>query len=278
MNKRLSWALSTVIGVLAAGLGVAAPAQAMVRATPDTVRTAVGSFWAQFGSGRPFFICSGTFVSETVFVTASHCVDYIVRYGGNASVSLADAFPADGSPPADLVPAEAHLNPRYKESNGTDLYQFDVSVLTVAAMPQHEGQVTPASLPGARLLDGLKASGGLRGAVFTVAGYGTESMVVDPVGPGTSPTSFPDTGLRQSGLLGFGALGASVLHENQRANAGYAGAGYGDSGGPSFLGTSNTIVGVTSTGDIPCYATNTAYRLDTAEARDFLGQFVALPQ
>ena len=273
MTKHLGRRLALAVSICAATLGTATPSHAMVRATPDTDRKAVGSFWAQFGDSDPFFICTGTFVSPTVFVTASHCVSYIVRNGGQALISLADAFPADGSAPSDLMPAAAHLNPRYKTSNGTDLYQFDVSVLVVAAPVA----VDYAQLPPAGLLDQLQSAGTLRGSKFTVAGYGSSSMVVDPTSGHGSPISFPDTGLRQSGLLGFSALSRSVLHENQRANAGFAGAGYGDSGGPSFLGDSNVIVGVTSTGDIPCYATNTAYRLDTAEARAFLSGWVSLP-
>ncbi|MGH9893954.1 MAG: hypothetical protein ACREA0_18635 [bacterium] len=60
---------------------------------------------------------------------------------------------------------------------------------------------------------------------------------------------------------------------------GNAGTCFGDSGGPHLLGgvSSNRIVSVTITGDRWCKATDTTYRLDTASARDFLGDFVALP-
>jgi hypothetical protein len=37
------------------------------------------------------------------------------------------------------------------------------------------------------------------------------------------------------------------------------------------------LASTTITGDAPCYATNVTYRLDTASARGFLDQFVALP-
>jgi len=52
---------------------------------------------------------------------------------------------------------------------------------------------------------------------------------------------------------------------------------FGDSGGPNFLGSTNTIAATTITGDAVCRATNVDYRLDTASARSFLQQFVTLP-
>ncbi len=275
MRKPLIRSLLIAAGVLAGTIGFATPTNAMVRATPDFQNVAVGSFWASFNGGTPFFICTGTLVSSQYFVTASHCVDYIVQYGGEAYVSFEQKFPTTGAP-KDLIHAKSILNPQYKHANGTDLYQFDVSLLRL-----DKSSKVPSSkygrLPTLGLLDQMKAAGSLQQQTFTLSGYGTESMVVDPTSGAGYPISFPDTGERLTGTLGFSALSSSVLHEDQRANAGFAGAGYGDSGGPSFLAGTNTIVGVTSTGDIPCYATNTAYRLDTKEARDFLQTYVTVP-
>jgi hypothetical protein len=55
------------------------------------------------------------------------------------------------------------------------------------------------------------------------------------------------------------------------------GGGYGDSGGPNFLAGTNIEAATTITGDAICRSVNTAYRLDTTSARDFLGQYVTLP-
>jgi hypothetical protein len=61
----------------------------------------------------------------------------------------------------------------------------------------------------------------------------------------------------------------------------WCGTCYGDSGGPHFVGAgaseTNMVVSVTVTGDAWCRATDKTYRLDTASARDFLGDFVVLP-
>ena len=58
-----------------------------------------------------------------------------------------------------------------------------------------------------------------------------------------------------------------------------SGACYGDSGRPNFVDIDGTLVlaGITSWGDILCYATPIAYRTDTASARAFLADFVDLP-
>jgi hypothetical protein len=60
-------------------------------------------------------------------------------------------------------------------------------------------------------------------------------------------------------------------------STGDGGTCYGDSGGPNFLGSSNTLAATTITGDAICRSTNVVYRLDTAAARAFLGGYVTLP-
>ena len=266
----------------ALGLGIAAsavlagtvPAQAMVNGTPDSTHTAVGSMWVSFPGQGTFFFCSGTLISPTVFVTASHCMAGLPS-DAQVYVSMEQVWP--GGVADDLRPATAHLNPLHKSSNGTDLYNNDVSVLTLA---QPVTGVAYAQLPTLGLLDQLQAAGTLRDQTFTVVGYGTGAKTVTTgkaAGGGNAGPTFTDTNQREMATLGFNALNPEVLREDQKASFGFGGAGYGDSGGPTFLGTSSTILGVTSTGDIPCYSTNTAYRLDTAVARAFLGQFVTLP-
>jgi Trypsin len=268
---------------VALGMGVAAavltagtvPAQAMVNGTPDSTHTAVGSMWVSFPGSGTFFFCSGTLLSPTVFVTASHCMAGLPS-DAQVFVSMEQVWP--GGVADDLMPATAHLNPLHKSSNGTDLYNNDVSVLTLDS--PFQGAVAYAQLPTLNLLDQMQAAGTLRDQTFTVVGYGTGAKTVTTgkvAGGGNAGPTFSDTNQREMATLGFHALNPEVLREDQKAAFGFGGAGYGDSGGPTFLGTSRTILGVTSTGDIPCYSTNTAARLDTAAARAYLSQFVPVP-
>jgi hypothetical protein len=60
-------------------------------------------------------------------------------------------------------------------------------------------------------------------------------------------------------------------------STGNGGTCYGDSGGPHFLGDSDTVVSLTVTGDAWCRATDVTYRLDTESARAYLSEFVDLP-
>ena len=76
-------------------------------------------------------------------------------------------------------------------------------------------------------------------------------------------------------------LNPSWLRISMNPSHGDGGTCYGDSGGPNFLGAdateTNIVAGTTITGDTPCRSTNVDYRMDTPNARAFLGQFVTLP-
>jgi hypothetical protein len=73
----------------------------------------------------------------------------------------------------------------------------------------------------------------------------------------------------------------SISGEFIKLHSNAGGTCFGDSGGPNFLGAgsseTNIVAATTITGDSMCRATNVDYRLDTAAARSFLGQYVALP-
>jgi hypothetical protein len=85
--------------------------------------------------------------------------------------------------------------------------------------------------------------------------------------------------MRQQVTGSFDSLNNAWLRLSQNPSTGDGGTCYGDSGGPNFLGdvTSDLLVATTITGDSVCRATNVDYRLDTTDARSFLGQFVDLP-
>lgn len=62
------------------------------------------------------------------------------------------------------------------------------------------------------------------------------------------------------------------------AATGEGGDCYGDSGGPKFIdGDRTTIYATVTTGDMNCRATTWDWRLDTPEARAFLGRYIPLP-
>ena len=67
------------------------------------------------------------------------------------------------------------------------------------------------------------------------------------------------------------------LKDQQFVTVGYGTLRDDKTGGPHFLGDSDTIVSLTVTGDAWCRATDVTYRLDTDSARSYLARFVTLP-
>jgi hypothetical protein len=111
---------------------------------------------------------------------------------------------------------------------------------------------------------------------LTPVGYGDRTVTN---GPGGKTYGDVDTRYFATGTLN--SVTPSWLHLSGNPSHGDGGTCYGDSGGPNFLGADSTetniIAAITITGDAVCRATNVDYRLDTASARSFLGQYVPLP-
>ena len=260
MRKRLTLIVAAMAATI---LATAAPADAITYGVPDgSAHPEVGALIADHAySDGTWAYCSGTLVSPTVFVTAAHCGD---PGQTTARVSFSSHY-QDGDK---VYTGHYVADPRYGGA------QSDPHDLAVVVFAKAISGITPARLPSAGLLDELKASGALKTAVFTAAGYG--SYAPQPA-PGGYTYLYDDTRQQVSGS--FDSLNNAWLRLSQNPSTGDGGTCYGDSGGPNFLGdaTSNLLVATTITGDSVCRSTNVDYRLDTTDARSFLGQFVALP-
>jgi Trypsin len=225
-----------------------------------------------------FPICSGSLISPTVFLTASHCTAFfegvLAPAGFTAFVSFDGSIPfgALTSASTSLIPVtQVFTNPAFNQRQSDP---GDIAVLIVDAADT--AGITPASLPPAGLLDQLAEQKQLRDAVFTVAGYGVQNRVV-----GGGPPFFQDRNPvpRMFAFSSFNALNKAWLRLSQNVATGDGGACFGDSGGPNFFTHDGTplVAAITITGDAVCRATNVVYRLDTESAREFLAPFVTLP-
>jgi Trypsin len=217
--------------------------------------------------GEKFGICSGTLISPYVFLTAGHCTDFLPSLGiTQVWVSFDSEFDAAT---ATLHAGVYHTHPGF----GHDFAHFND--LAVIVFSQVIEGIAPASLPTAGLFDQMGPQG-LRDQQFTAVGYGVTEPSV-----GGGPPTFSGFGIRRAATSSFNALNKEWLRLSQNNATGDSGTCFGDSGGPNFLGAgdseTNIIAAITSTGDAMCRATNVVYRLDTPSAREFLGQFVALP-
>jgi len=249
-----------VVAAVAAAL-IAVPAGAVTtNGFPDNGQHPnVGAILVPRSSGTGYAeVCSGTLVAPTIFLTASHCTSFLESLGRPSYVTF-DETDVENSP-SGLIPATPRTNPAYKSGVRDDV---SVMVLSTAATG-----IRPAQLPPLGYLDSLPLN---QQTKFTVVGYGTSEKVVIK---GQNGPQFPFTGDRGYGIGSFNSLTPEWLKTSQNAAHGDSGACYGDSGGPTFLGSApddgNVVLAVTSTGDTPCYSTNVASRTDTPSARAFL--------
>lgn len=243
--------------VVIATLIFTTPALAITYGQPDgDLHPNVGALVGTF-DGQTYPYCSGTLISPTVFLTAAHC-DI-----GTPDVEV--TFDSVYSAQAKLYHGTYYGDPLYTQS------QNDPHDIAVVVFDKPIKNLTPAGLPVAGQFDKVN-----KDQQFTAVGYGGQEPVNQPGGP---YIAYLD--IREYSVSTFNAVGPGYLRLSQNPATGNGGTCYGDSGGPNFLGAGETetgaIAGITITGDTFCKATNVIYRLDTASARDFLGQFVALP-
>jgi hypothetical protein len=213
-----------------------------------------------------FVFCSGTLIAPDVFLTAAHCTAAIEQFGFDfRGVTFDSVF----DPATSVVyPGTPHAHPDFPGPSS------DVKDIAVVVLDEEVTGIRPALLPRAGLLDRLANDDGLKGQRFTAVGYGATERTHEP---GSGAPVFGEGGTRMYSVSTFAALNKTFLRLSQNPSTGDAGACYGDSGGPNFLGNSRVIASITITGDFPCRATNVTYRLDTRSARAFLGRFVTLP-
>jgi len=288
---RVTRALTVAGAAAALALAATLPAAAInsYNATPAPERTEVGALVATWDNdGNPAtpdrvdWVCSGTMVDADTFVTAAHCttdwpdnVRFYVSLLQDVQSALDAAVAAHPGDPAAVAAAVgvqgvAHTHPDYP---GPSSDRHDLSVVQVPANQMRaRWTFTPATLPTANQLGSLGPQG-LNSTAFVVAGYGTQEAVREPGGQ-----VHPGGGVRMKAPLTFDALNDAWVRLAMTQAQGNGGACYGDSGGPNFamIGGVRVLAATTITGDVPCYATNVAYRLDTPGARAFLAQFTTL--
>lgn len=229
----------------------------------------------------PTHRCSGSLISETVFVTAGHCTFDTV--GGRVYFQEdVDQFHPDGGTgeypfpgPNSVEMASTHTHPEFENDA---FFLFDVGVVILG-----EGGFDPgffAQLPPQGVVDTLGRGRNNPDATITAVGYGLQEIVLNPV---FGPVKLQDDLDRlkadlmivdTQGVAGIGSLNpdqAFVL-SGDAANGGTC---FGDSGGPSLIFGTHTIVGVTSFGlNGNCAGIGGAYRIDQPDDLTFITGFL----
>jgi secreted trypsin-like serine protease len=257
---------SFVLAVVAMLLATVAPAAAIVYGEVDNEQHPnVGAYVIRL-DGVFRRICSGTLIDSDTFLTAAHCVAGADGLGVPRDETFV-TFDETVSQNSNFREGTAIPDPRFGSGGFSD--SNDVAVIELDAPV---GNITPAELPTAGLLDELKSD--LNSHTFTAVGYGALRETRK-----TGPQGILPTLTRHKALQSFQSLTNAWLTLSMNEATGNGGTCFGDSGGPHFLGgfDSNLIVSLTVTGDTVCKSTDKTYRIDTPPAREFLEEFVALP-
>lgn len=257
---------------LLASLVLTAVVQAITFGENDNGRHPfVGALVAEV-DGDKLQLCSGTLVSPTVFVTASHCLVGLEQFGvTNVQVTFDEIIDsnADGLVDAGVTlhDGTSHAHPEFG-SNGSDAHDVGVFAIDSPGV----AMASYGQLPSAGLLGTIDK----KSTRFTTVGYG---IVRDDKTGGNK--SFELGTRRKLATQEMLSLTKPWATFSMNPSTGSGGTCFGDSGGPHFLGAgaseTRVVLSVTVTGDRWCRATDRTYRLDTPSARSFLDDFVTLP-
>jgi hypothetical protein len=228
----------------------------------------VGLMVAQDEDGNPLWRCSGTLLSDTVFLTAGHCTEAPaahVEIWFDADVQ--SGIPANGYPFDGDVGGTPHTHPDY-DPNAFFFRDLGVVVLD-ESFPSPNGEY--GELPGLDQFDAFKTRRGLQNVTFTAVGYGLQqSSPVFVVAERVRMVSHPK--LNQINVPGFTGDFSLLLSNNAHTG----GTCFGDSGGPNFLGDSNVVAGVTSFGlNGNCAGTGGVFRMDRSWSLNFVNGFLS---
>jgi secreted trypsin-like serine protease len=253
--------LLIAVGAVCSAAALAPSAGAVTNGTPD------GSTHPYVGiadSGDVF--CSGTLLSPRVFLTAGHCTaafsasqqPTFVTFDANAG---RDSVYITGTPYTE--PGFFNVPPQHVGVPASVGHDLGVIVLD-----------RPVELPSYGQLPAPGALTGANGTPMTVVGYGAQDWV--PAPGGRIPVfTFTRTAAQVQLINDTNAIGDEFVRLSTNPGDGKGGIGPGDSGGPAFVDGGTTIGAIGSHVSSPA-GSGTAYfsRLDTADARAFIGPFL----
>lgn len=216
------------------------------------------------GAFGPLWRCSGTLLSARLFLTAGHCTEAPaehVEIWFDADVE--SGIPRNGYPFKGDASGTPYTHPQY-DPNRFFLHDLGAVVLDKPVKMKRYG-----ALPALNANNAYRAANPGSSATYTAVGYGLQESF-------PTAASWKENNVRvrmvakpylvqiDSGIVGD----FSLLLSN---NAHSGGTCFGDSGGPNFIGSSNTLGGVTSFGlNGNCAGTGGVYRVDRADDLDWL--------
>lgn len=265
MKKMLTAAAVATAGLL----GALAPASAITRGgVPDgDAHPYVGLMVAQDADGNPLWRCTGTLVSETLFVTAGHCTESPAAHVEIWFQSdLESGIPGNGYPFDGQASGTPFTHPDYDPDA---FFLVDLGAVVLDAPHTPEGGEFGA-LPTVGLVDTLEKGRSAPGV--TTVGYGLQRAE-----RGIHPAEADRVRYRADlmiantkGAYGTGST-AGLWSMKLSGDAKHGGTCFGDSGGPTFVHGTNVVVAVTSFGvNARCAGGGGVYRIDSPFALEWL--------
>lgn len=220
----------TIATIAAVLLAATAPVMTITNGRPDGNGHPYVGIALQPAPGGGYFVCSGSFISPTRFLTASHCFDPTV--GVLVSPS--------NQQPLGVVPGVVHNNPDWCLGCGTGLQGFDTDDVAVVVLDRAINLPEYAELPEAGFVDTLPMK-----TSVDIVGYGVQGFVRGggtPEGIFTATRFFAPSQLVQSNNRASGEFIKLTANPSQ----GTGGICFGDSGGPDILHGTNIVLAVNS--------------------------------
>lgn len=234
-----------LVGLIAIGVG-AAPAQAVTNGTHDTAHSMVGVLAADL-PGDPAglqYVCSGTLIAPTAFLTAGHCV---LDLGGVDASWVAVTFDDQITPEWDAFPPHVSaaswqpvgsyvFHPAYRQ-NAIDAYN-DVGIVRLAEPVTSVGTAHVADEAG------YLAGAVVKNERFAFVGYGVNAVLNRFWF--TGPPNAVWDGFRTLAWATYGALTPYFLRlqTNAAVDPTLGTPGPGDSGAPVFANVDGQDVAV----------------------------------
>jgi hypothetical protein len=229
----------------------------------------VGLMVALDADGNPLGRCSGTLLSDTIFLTAGHCTEApAARVEIWFQADVESGIPENGYPFVGQVGGTPHTHPRYDPDA---FFLFDLGVVVLdEPFPSPNGEY--GDLPVQDHLDSLARKRGKKDLTFTAVGYGLQRSFPDAASWKNQSERVRMKATPKLIQINTGYTGDYSLILSNNAKTG--GTCFGDSGGPNFIGSSNVIGGVTSFGkNGNCAGTGGVYRVDREDDLIWLATF-----
>ena len=277
LAKIIRWFVAPIVLVFAMTGLAANPSGAITgNFVPDYEHEYVGLIVFYDETGAFVHRCTGSLISPTVFLTAGHCVtidDATGELAASARIYFQQDAGADYDPVTDTPATSGY--PYTGGVTASTFYAFDYQGITIPATNNDVGLVILDEPYELDTYGSLAAPGTLElygtgpDARVTVSGYGVTYVNGNPA----ATVSYRSRLMVDTWIIGTGGVANGInVQLSSAPGRGGGGTCFGDSGGPTLLYGTDTIVAVTSFGMSRnvCGGTEFNFRVDTVAVQEWM--------